>query len=146
MKFEYGDAVIYNDDGSFPSLNNKTGIVVGQDTKVGVKYLLVDFVLYNGNTFRASIHKSRFKKVKKIMKDYIFVAIILIMFVALSIIIPLCLIDKKSRHQEKINKKKEEKNKYTYTCTQSDDYELDEDTQHIIDELKRFRESIDITY
>ena len=80
------------------------------------------------------------------MKDYIFVAIILIMFVALSIIIPLCLIDKKSRHQEKINKKKEEKNKYTYTCTQSDDYELDEDTQHIIDELKRFRESIDITY
>lgn len=65
MKFEYGDAVIYNDDGSFPSLNNKIGTVVGQDTKVGVKYLLVDFVLYNGNTFRASIHKSRFKKVKK---------------------------------------------------------------------------------
>ena len=65
MRFEHGDVVIYNDDGSFPSLNNKTGIVVGQDTKVGVKYLLVDFVLYNGNTFRASIHKSRFKKVKK---------------------------------------------------------------------------------
>ena len=62
MKFEQGDAVIYNDDDSFPSLNNKTGIVVGQDTTVGVKYLLVDFVLYNGNTYRASIHKSRFKK------------------------------------------------------------------------------------
>ena len=65
MKFEYGDSVIYNDDGSFPSLNNKIGTVVGQDTKVGVKYLLVDFVLYNGKTFRASIDKSRFKKVKK---------------------------------------------------------------------------------
>lgn len=65
MKFEYGDAVIYNDDGSFPSLDNKIGTVVGQDIIIGVKYLLVDFVLYNGNTFRASIHKSRFKKVKK---------------------------------------------------------------------------------
>lgn len=65
MQFEYGDTVIYNDDGSFPSLNNKIGIVIGKDTTIGVKYLLVDFVLYNGNTFRARIHKSRFKKVKK---------------------------------------------------------------------------------
>ena len=65
MKFEYGDTVIYNDDGSFPSLNNKTGIVIDQDTIIGVKYLLVDFVLYNGNTFRASLRKNRFKKVKK---------------------------------------------------------------------------------
>lgn len=65
MKFEYGDIVIYNDDGSYPSLNNKTGTVIGQGIKIGVKYLLVDFVLYNGNTYGASIHKSRFKKVKK---------------------------------------------------------------------------------
>ena len=80
------------------------------------------------------------------MKDYIFVAIILIMFVAISIIVPLCLIDKKSKHQEKINKKKEEKNKYTYTWTECQDKELDEDLQHMIDELKRLSGSIGRKY
>ena len=81
------------------------------------------------------------------MKDYIFVAIILIMFVALSIIIPLCLVDKKSKHQEKINKRKEEKNKYTYTWTGCEDRdELDKDLQHMIDELKRLSGSIGRKY
>lgn len=80
------------------------------------------------------------------MKDYIFVAIILILFVALSIIVPLCLIDKKSKHQEKINKKKEEKNKYTYTWTGCEDQELDKDLQHMIDELKRLSGSIGRKY
>ena len=80
------------------------------------------------------------------MKDYIFVAIILIMFVALSIIIPLCLVDKKSKHQEKMNKRKEEKNKYTYTWTGCEDYELDKNIQQTIDELKRVCNSIGIKY
>lgn len=80
------------------------------------------------------------------MKDYIFVAIILIMFVALSIIIPLCLIDKKSKHQEKINKKKERKKRYTYTWTGCENQELDKDLQHMMDELKRLSSSIGRNY
>lgn len=80
------------------------------------------------------------------MKDYIFVAIILIMFVVLSIIVPLCLVDKKSKHQEKINKKKEEKNKYTYTWAGCEDNELNTDIQHIVDELKRACNSIGTKY
>lgn len=78
------------------------------------------------------------------MKDYIFVAIILILFVAISIIVPLCLVDKKSKHQEKMNKKKEEKNKYTWTGCE--DSGLDKDLQHMIDELKRLSGSIGRKY
>lgn len=81
------------------------------------------------------------------MRYYIFVAIILIMFVALSIIIPLCLIDKKSKHQEKINKKKERRSSYTYTWTGCEDHdELDKDLQHMMDELKRLSNSVGRNY
>lgn len=64
MRFEIGDKVKYIDNGTFPSLNNKVGIIVSIDKCLGLKYLTVDFSLDNGKRYIGSLFYKNFKKVK----------------------------------------------------------------------------------
>lgn len=64
MKFYYDETVIYYDDGYFPSLNKKEGIVKDFDNHLGPKYLVVEFILDTGKKFTASLPIEKFKKIK----------------------------------------------------------------------------------
>lgn len=65
MKIEFGDKLIYIDDGNFPTLNNKIATFIGID-HLYKKYYVVDFILDVGKKFRGSLPKNCFKKIKSV--------------------------------------------------------------------------------
>lgn len=65
MKFNIGDTVKYIDDGSFPSLDQKEGTVVGIDTHLKIKYLKVEMNLHKNKKFIASLPYKKFIRIKK---------------------------------------------------------------------------------
>lgn len=66
MKLQIGDILQYKDDGGYPSLDGKECELVGYDNHLGIKWLVVEFILENGKKFQGSIYYKNFKKIKGI--------------------------------------------------------------------------------
>lgn len=56
---------MYSDDGTYPSLHNQEGVVVGFHDVMGCTYMKVEFNLFTGKKFTGSLPTKNFTLVKK---------------------------------------------------------------------------------
>ena len=68
MKLQVGDILQYKDDGCHPSLDGKECELIEFDSHLGIKWIVVEFILENGKTFQGSMYYKNFKKLKSVSK------------------------------------------------------------------------------